>query len=613
MQTATLDDFVNRVRASSDILSVASQYVSFTQKGGRYWACCPFHQEKTPSFTVDPTKGFYHCFGCGAGGNVFNLIAQMENISYFDAVKLQANRLNIPLPNARPKTAHELEAEQEEEALYRVNELARNFFHNCLTMTPYGQAALDYLEGRGIDRKTIDEFKIGFAPNGWSKLSSAFRKRGISQKQLLTAGLVAERTRGSGVYDRFRNRVMIPITDLTGHVLAFGGRILDSPIHLVGSKDEDAPKYLNTPETRIFNKRKILFGLDRAGPAITREGFVIVVEGYMDAISLVSVGIKNVVATLGTAFTADHVKILKRYAKKIAFCYDSDEAGQNATMRALPIITAANAQGSVIIIPDGKDPDEYVRKHGREEFWNLAQNALPMIDYRIQYVLKHADRSTPNGRIEALREILSSISKMYDTALRNEYSRQLASMLDLDLNTVNNEWRNFSDAKEKQLSPPSSDRIVKINTFRADSQNNSLRHSWQNIIKTAWHASDLLQHALASVPKEYFPKEHQEIIGYLEKCMEEERNANDVSAADELSSQALTELTECLTDSTEELTKEEVQAYMDSLDLLRIEMLSRKYQRLMRELEQCDAGSEQYLMKLTELNDVKRLLDRKKF
>lgn len=613
MQTATLDDFVNRVRAGSDILSVASQYVSFTQKGGRYWACCPFHQEKTPSFTVDPIKGFFHCFGCGAGGNVFGFISKMENISYFDAVKLQAKRLNIPLPTERQKTEREIESEREEQSLYDVNEMARNFFHSCLTVTPYGKPALDYLEGRGIDRKTIDEFKIGFAPNGWDKLSSAFTRRGITQKQLLVAGLSAERKNRSGIYDRFRNRIMIPITDLTGHVLAFGGRIIESPIHVVGSKDEDAPKYLNTPETKVFNKRKVLFGLDRAGPAITREGFVIVVEGYMDAISLVSAGIKNVVATLGTAFTADHVKILKRYSKKIAFCYDSDEAGQNATMRALPIITAANAQASVIIIPEGKDPDEYVRKHGRDEFWNLAQNALLMIDYRIQYVLKHSDRSTPNGKIEALREILSSMAKMNDSALRNEYSRQLATMLELDLNTVNNEWKRFSSAQTQEPSINKSNRIVKIETARAESENDAIWRSWQNIIKTAWHASDLLQHALASVPKKYFPKVHQEIIDYLEKCMEEERSADDVTVANELSPRAMSELTACLADSTEDLTKEEVQAYMDSLDLLRIEVLARQYQKLSQELVQCEAGSEEFESKLKELSELKRALDRKRF
>ncbi|MBQ9479433.1 MAG: DNA primase, partial [Selenomonadaceae bacterium] len=584
---AKLDEFVNRVREGSDIFSVASHYLNLIQKGGRYWACCPFHHEKTPSFTIDPVKGFYHCFGCGEGGNVFNFVARMEGISYFDAVKLQAKRLNIPLPNARPKSDRELELERIEKSLYDINELARNFFHNCLTMTTYGESALAYLEARGISAKTIEEFRLGYAPDDWDKLSTAFEKRGVTQKQLIDAGLAAARNRGSGVYDRFRNRIMIPITDVTGHVLAFGGRILETPSNLrvVGGNAKPAPKYLNTPETIIFNKRKVLFGLDRAVSSITREGFVIVVEGYMDAISLVSAGVTNVVATLGTAFTEDHIKILKRYSKKIVFCYDSDEAGQNATMRALPIVTAAEAQASVIIIPDGKDPDDYVRKHGRDEFWQLALNAMPMIDYRIRYVMGRADKSSVDGRINALREILSSIATMNDSALRNEYSRKLALMLSLDPNTVNDEWKKFSRVQMNTPSP-TSDRVVKLKTARTEAGNDATWRACRAIIQTGWHATDLLQHALTSISKENFPQTHREIIDYLEKCISEDRRPDDVSAAEQLSPQALTELSECLTDSGEELTAEEVQAYMDSLALLKIEELSRQYRQAAQELEQ---------------------------
>ncbi|MBR1579433.1 MAG: DNA primase [Selenomonadaceae bacterium] len=610
---AKLDEFVNRVREGSDIFSVASHYLNLIQKGGRYWACCPFHHEKTPSFTIDPVKGFYHCFGCGEGGNVFNFVARMEGISYFDAVKLQAKRLNIPLPNARPKSDRELELERVEKSLYDINELARNFFHNCLTMTNYGESALAYLDARGITAKTIEEFKLGYAPDDWDKLSTAFEKRGVTQKQLIDAGLAAARNRGSGVYDRFRNRIMIPITDVTGHVLAFGGRILETPSNLrvVGGNAKPAPKYLNTPETIIFNKRKVLFGLDRAVSSINREGFVIVVEGYMDAISLVSAGVTNVVATLGTAFTEDHIKILKRYSKKIVFCYDSDEAGQNATMRALPIVTAAEAQASVIIIPDGKDPDDYVRKHGRDEFWQLALNAMPMIDYRIRYVMGRADKSSVDGRINALREILSSIATMNDSALRNEYSRKLALMLSLDPNTVNDEWKKFSRVQMNTPSP-TSDRVVKLKTTRTEAGNDAMWRACRAIIQTGWHATDLLQHALTSVSKENFPQTHREIIDYLEKCISEDRRPDDVSAAEQLSPQALTELSECLTDSGEELTAEEVQAYMDSLALLKIEELSRQYRQAAQELEQLEIGSPEHHAKLLEVRDIKRRLDRKR-
>ena len=605
MPSAVIDDFVARVRDNSDILSVASRYVSFTRKGNRYWACCPFHSEKTPSFTVDPDKGFYHCFGCGAGGNVFNFIAKMENVSYFDAVKLQAQRLNIPLPNERPRSVAEIQSEREEKSLYEVNERARNFFHNCLTITSYGEHAREYLAARGISDAIIKDFKLGYAPDDWDKLSAAFVKRGISTKLLIDAGLVGERSGDDGIYDRFRNRVMIPIVDPTGHVLAFGGRILDS----TDKPAVDAPKYLNSPETRIFNKRRVLFGLDRAASEIRRDGFAIVVEGYMDAISLVAAGIKNVVATLGTAFTIDHARILTRYARRIVFCYDSDDAGQRATMRALPIITDANAQAAVIIVPDGKDPDDFVRKHGSDAFRELTANAMPMIDYRIKYVLEHSERRTLDDRIGALREILSSIAKMHDSALRNEYGRKLASSLDLDLSTVNSEWKNISLG---HASSASTGRVIKINTVRAAAQNDASWRSWRALIKSGWHATDLLEHALTLLPKEEFPKIHREIVTYIEKCIAEERRPDDVSAAQELSAEALSELSECLMGSGAELSTEEVQSYMDSLKLLRVEFLSRQYQKLMNDLGKHPRGSPEFASVLSQAQRVKGELDVKK-
>ena len=604
MPNTKLDEFVSRVREGSDILSVASRYVTFTRKGGRWWACCPFHHEKTPSFTVDPAKGFFHCFGCGVGGNVFNFVARMENVSYFDAIKLQAKRLNIPLPNDRPKSAREVETERAEKALHEVNELARNFFYNCLT-----EPALAYLEGRGITRKTIDEFKLGFAPDGWDKLSTAFDKRGITRKQLLDAGLVAERNGGNGVYDRFRNRIMIPITDITGHVLAFGGRILEpsSNLKVVGADAKSVPKYLNTPETLVFNKRKVLFGLDRAGASIGREGFVIVVEGYMDAISLASAGITNVAATLGTAFTADHAKTLRRYSKRIVFCYDSDEAGQNATMRALPMVNEANAEASVIIIPDGKDPDEYVRKHGRDEFWRLTLNAMSMIDYRIKHVVERADMRSINGRIDALREILPSIVTMNDGALRNEYGLKISTMLMLDPSTVEEEWKRISGSRSKQSKPA---QVIKLNTVRAEASTDAVWKAWREIIKTGWRASELLQHALTVVPKESFPQLYQEIISYLEKCIEEEHRPDDVGAAEMLSARALEELTDCLTGASEELTAEDVKAYMDSLEHLRIEGLNRRYDEVVQEVLRLETGSPEYRAKVGELRDIRHRIDR---
>ena len=238
-------DFVNKVRESSDIFSVISRYLTLNKKGNQYWACCPFHNEKTPSFTVSPEKGFFYCFGCHAGGNVFKFISMIENISYFDAVKLQAERLGIELPHKKNKTPEQLQKENEEKLLIKINTMAKDFFHNCLVITTYGEAGRKYLESRGINKETIEEFSLGFAPNSWNALTNALiKKKNMQPAQLLASGLSSKRKNGSGIYDKFRNRIMIPIADLFGNVVAFGGRVL--PEEYVKEKDYpdyDPPKY----------------------------------------------------------------------------------------------------------------------------------------------------------------------------------------------------------------------------------------------------------------------------------------------------------------------------------------------------------------------------------
>ena len=296
MRDPRMEAFVQQVRAQTDILAVVQGYVPLKRKGNRYWGCCPFHNEKTASFSVVPADGFFYCFGCHAGGDVFKFISLMEHITPFEAIVRQAEQLGIEKP-AQKRDPREEARLRELDDLRKVNALARDFFHNCLTMTRYGVAGRDYLAGRGITAEAIERYGIGFAPDAWSKLSDAFQKRGISENLLVTAGLAVKRERGGGVYDRFRNRVIIPIADERGRIVAFGGRALG----------DVQPKYLNTAETPVFNKRKLLFGLDRAHRAIVSEGAAIVVEGYMDAIASWEAGVSNVVAArraLSFAMTA---------------------------------------------------------------------------------------------------------------------------------------------------------------------------------------------------------------------------------------------------------------------------------------------------------------------
>ena len=429
------DEFVERVRSESDIVSVVSGYVPMKKKGNRYWGCCPFHQANTPSFSVVPDQGFFYCFGCHAGGNVFKFVSMMEGISYYEAIKLQAERLNIPLPQ-REKTEQEIAREQRIADLQKIHEMARSFFHNCLTKTGYGVPAQKYFASRRITPEIIEEFQLGYAPAAWDKLSAAFQKRGIKPELLLESGLAAERRQSSGIYDRFRNRVMIPIADERGHVVGFGGRVLD----------DSQPKYLNSPETVLFNKRRLLFGLDRAHRAIKQAGHAIVVEGYMDAISVFGAGIHNVVASLGTAFTLEQCKKLLRYAPEIYFCYDSDAAGQNATVRAMSIVKETGAVVKVITIPDGKDPDEFLRHHSADEFRALVRAALPIVEYHIQYVLKSVDYTNLEGKVNALNTMLPVVGGIRNAVELNGYIARIAQVLGIDEGVVRSELQRFSNS-----------------------------------------------------------------------------------------------------------------------------------------------------------------------
>lgn len=592
MSDSRMDEFVEQVRSHSDILQVVQSYVPLKRKGGRYWGCCPFHHEKTPSFSVVPDKGFFYCFGCHAGGNVFKFISLIENISYFEAIKLQAEKLNIPMPE-RPKTPAEEAREREIASLRKVNEMARDFFHNCLTMTGYGKPGLAYFAGRGITESVIEEFKLGFAPDAWDKLSSAFVKRGVKPELLLKAGLVSESQRG-GIYDRFRGRVIIPIADERGRVVGFGGRVLD----------DSQPKYLNTQETVLFNKRKLLFGLDRSQRAIKEAGYAIVVEGYMDAISVFGAGVENVVASLGTAFTADHAKKLMRYAKEIYFCYDSDEAGQQATIRALSI--AARDTGAVvkvIAVPDGKDPDEFIRKHGAEAFRGLVKEALPLVDYRISYVLSHVRYDTLEGKGRALQEIMPVLSGV-KRALLGEYVKKLAQTLMIDEGLVLEELRRYSSAPLEVSEP------VRAPIRQAVRENdNAARRAGRLLIRAAYQDASILMHALAVVPLEGIADPVQrQVLSFLQECMDGDASPEDASVQGRLPEEAAAELSRAL---VEDLGgREEAEAYTDSLRSLRKAYLESQYLAHTEKAEaMMQAGDMKYLEELNEVKRIKNEMD----
>ena len=421
------ENFKEQVRSTADIVEVISGYVALKKRGQNYWGCCPFHGEKTPSFSVNPSKNMFYCFGCHEGGDVFKFIMKSENCGFVDALKLLAKKYGIPVPE-RQKTAAEIKREQRNKRIYETNAMAARFFQACLLKTDYGKGALAYLKGRGITEEIISSFSIGYALNNYTALISSLGKRGFSPQLLIKSGLALS---GKGVYDKFRNRVMIPIKDPRGRIVGFGGRVLD----------DSTPKYLNTGETEWFNKRHLLFGFDIALNEIRKQKQAIVVEGYMDAISLHAAGITNVVASMGTAFAAEQAKLLKRAAEEVVFCYDSDAAGRKASVRAVSIAREAGLKVRVASVPDGKDPDEYVRHYGKEGFIQVMKNAQNGIGFQMDETIMQNNVTNLAGKVEAVSNILPFLLECKNEIEIAEHIRRLAQRLTIDEGLIAEEYR----------------------------------------------------------------------------------------------------------------------------------------------------------------------------
>ena len=422
------ESFKEQVRSTANSVEVISGYVPLKKRGQNFWGCCPFHGEKTPSFAVNPAKNMFYCFGCHEGGDIFKFIMKIESCDFKEALKLLAARYGIPVPE-RQKTAVEIRREKQRERIYETNATACRFYQACLLKTPYGKGALAYLNGRGINQEIINSFSIGYALDSFTSLLSNLGRHGYKGEELLAAGLVAMGRQQ--LYDKFRNRVMIPIKDPKGKIVGFGGRVLDN----------STPKYLNTAETEWFNKRRLLFAMDVAYKAIRTSRQAIVVEGYMDAISLHAAGISNVVASMGTAFAAEQAKLLQRIADEVVFCYDSDSAGRKASVRAVSIARTAGLKVRIAGVPEGKDPDEYVRRYGKEAFLKVVAEAREGIDFQIEETILQNDVSNLAGKVDAVSNILPFLLECKSEIEAAEHMRRVAQRLTIDEGLIVEEYR----------------------------------------------------------------------------------------------------------------------------------------------------------------------------
>ena len=422
------EDFKKQVKESSDIVDVIASYISLQKKGRYYWACCPFHGEKTPSFCVDKERQFFYCYGCHTGGDVFTFVQKIENSPFPDAVKTLAGRANIPIPETH-RTAADVRREQKRKDMYMVNDIACRYFAACLHKTGPGVTALEYFHNRGITDSVIERFSLGFSLPSYNALEFNLTKKGCSREQLLAAGLIREK---NGSYkDVFINRVMIPIKDPRGKVIAFGGRVMDDGL----------PKYLNTGETDVFQKRETLFGLDVAIKPIREAKEAIIVEGYMDAISLHAAGINRVVASLGTAFSEQHAKLLHRITENIVFAYDSDDAGRRNAVRAVSIAKKAGLSVKVLNVPEGKDPDAFVRKFGRDAFENLVKNAWNGTEFQIRYTISKNNISELAGKVQCVSNIIPYLQECNSEIEAAGFIKFLAQELVIDEGLIMGEYR----------------------------------------------------------------------------------------------------------------------------------------------------------------------------
>ncbi len=418
------EEKISEILTTSDIVDIISESVILKKSGRNLFGLCPFHSEKTPSFSVNPAKQIFHCFGCSAGGNVISFVMKYHGISFPEAVKMLARKYQIVIETGSvdPSVKKALKLK---EGLFRLNKAVMEYYAHSLKSSKTADTARQYLIKREFSNDVVEQFKLGYSPDSWDEVVNLIKKSKVPRNVAVQSGLVLERKQQSGFYDRFRNRVMFPIFDVNMQVAGFGGRVMD----------DSMPKYMNSPETPVYNKSRILYGLHATKQHCRQEGLVYIVEGYFDFLSLYQAGVKNVVASLGTALTSNHVRVLKGYAAKMVLVFDSDAAGISAAKRSINIFLKEGVDTRILVLPQGNDPDSYILKHGQAAFNELAADAKTVMQFLLQVAIDTHGLSI-EGRVNVLDDMKQYLIMVNDSALRSLYVKQLSETLQIDEKAV---------------------------------------------------------------------------------------------------------------------------------------------------------------------------------
>ncbi|MCD4840008.1 DNA primase [Neobacillus sedimentimangrovi] len=502
------EEKIDQIRQALDIVEVVSDYVGLKKQGRNYFGLCPFHGENTPSFSVSSDKQIFHCFGCGAGGNVFSFIMDIEGISFQEAVVKLAERANIELEMNVTSNLGEKKASKEIQAAKDAHELLRKFYHHLLVNTKEGQHALEYLLERGFTKESIDKFQIGYSLNSWDFVVKFLAKRDFSPEWMEKAGLIIKREKDGTYFDRFRDRIMFPIFDRHGQTIAFSGRSLGA----------DEPKYLNSPETAIFNKSKILYNFHLAKPNIKKLQHAVLFEGFADCIAADRAGVENGIATMGTSLTDEHIAILRQNVHSITICYDSDNAGIEAAFRAGNLLDDAGFQVKVAIMPDGFDPDEYIKTFGPEKFRkDVIDASYTWMGFKFLYFRRGKNLQNEGDRLSYIEQIIKEISKLTKVVEKDHYLRQLATEFSLSLDSLKQQEKQiyFTEKRKEKSNATKNRKPLYIQNQASElkpayytAERRLIAHMLKNR-DTAYKIQELLQGNTFNID------EHQAIITYL--------------------------------------------------------------------------------------------------
>lgn len=510
---------IQEITDKCDIVDFISKYVRLKRSSGEYVGLCPFHGEKTPSFHVSADKQLYHCFGCGEGGTIINFVMKMENLSFVEAVKFLGERVGVAIPET---TDFDDKAAKRKQRLYEINKEAGRFFYSQLG-TDEGKIAREYFNGRGLSKETIVKFGLGFAPDSWDKLFKHLKAKGFTEYEALDAGLIVKSQKGS-VYDRFRNRVMFPIFDIRGNLIAFGGRVLD----------DSKPKYLNTNDTPVFDKSSNLFALNLAKKSNNKT--FVVVEGYMDVITLHQYGIDTAVASLGTSLTDGHANLLKRYAEAVVLCYDSDEAGVKAANRGMEILSRHDIKTKIITLPGSKDPDEFCRKNGADAFLMAISGAKNPILYKIGNLKAKYDLNEPDQKVEFIKEAALELVKLNSQVEQEIYAKEISVSCDVSFESVMAQLKQKRKSfvkKETKKELEATIRDLSQKTIVKDGKNILLTETEEKIINLMFYSHQAFEFLSAKYKETDFS---DELLGMMfKKITELKIDKSDISESEFIS------------------------------------------------------------------------------